>query len=111
MLSSELQFLRLDPVFQIIMRIYFDLAFNRSFAVVFVVALAHNLVYLKVKLVPDVCLFFKLFLNKTYILKFVFCIHRGLASSSVDVCSKSSDIVIVKVVVLVTLQVNKFKTE
>ena len=60
MLCSELNLLGLDPVFQIIMSIYFDLAISCIYAVVFVVAQAHNLVYLKLKLVPDVCLFFKL---------------------------------------------------
>lgn len=64
MLCSELNLLGLDPVFQIIMSIYFDLAFSCNYAVVFVVAQAHNLVYLKLKLVPDVCLFFKLKKNK-----------------------------------------------
>ena len=60
MLCSELNLLGLDPVFQIIMSIYFDLAISCIYAVVFVVAQSHNLVYLKLKLVPDVCLFFKL---------------------------------------------------
>lgn len=49
MLCSELNLLGLDPVFQIIMSIYFDLAFSCNYAVVFVVAQAHSLVYLKLK--------------------------------------------------------------